>query len=108
MKAVKKHKADVGIGFDGVVYRLGSCDELGNPLCGDRLVSVFAEQILKDKPGSTIIGEVKCSRSMYAHIEKCGGKAIMWRTGHSHLKAALKEFHAQLAGEMSGHIFFKH
>jgi phosphomannomutase/phosphoglucomutase len=98
----------VGIAFDGDVDRLGGCDELGNPLWGDRLVAVFAENILKDKPGSTIIGEVKCSRSMYAHIEKKGGKGIMWRTGHSHLKAALKEFHAQLAGEMSGHIFFKH
>lgn len=108
MKAVKKHKADVGIAFDGDVDRLGGCDELGNPLWGDRLVSVFAENILKVKPGSTFIGEVKCSRSMYAHIEKCGGKAIMWRTGHSHLKAALKQFHAQLAGEMSGHIFFRH
>ncbi len=108
IKAVKKHGADVGIAFDGDVDRLGGCDELGNPLWGDRLVAVFAENILKDKPGSTIIGEVKCSRSMYAHIEKKGGKGIMWRTGHSHLKAALKEFHAQLAGEMSGHIFFKH
>jgi len=107
-KAVKKHKADIGIAFDGDVDRLGGCDELGNPLWGDRLVAVFAENILKDKPGSTFIGEVKCSRSMYAHIEKKGGKAIMWRTGHSHLKAALNEFHAQLAGEMSGHIFFKH
>ncbi len=108
IKAVKKHKAHLGIGFDGDVDRLGGCDEKGNPLWGDRLVSVFAEQILKDKPGATIIGEVKCSRSMYAHIEKCGGKAIMWRTGHSHLKAAMKKFKAQLAGEMSGHIFFKH
>lgn len=107
-KAVKKHKADVGIAFDGDVDRLGGCDETGNPLWGDRLVAVFAENILKDKPGSTFIGEVKCSRSMYKHIEKKGGKAIMWRTGHSHLKAALNEFKAQLAGEMSGHIFFKH
>jgi phosphomannomutase/phosphoglucomutase len=77
-------------------------------LWGDRLVALFAEHILKDKPGSTIIGEVKCSRSMYEHIAKHGGKGVMWRTGHSHLKAAMKELHAQLAGEMSGHIFFKH
>jgi phosphomannomutase/phosphoglucomutase len=108
MKLTKKLKADVGIGFDGDVDRLGGCDELGGMLWGDRLVALFAEHILKDKPGSTIIGEVKCSRSMYEHIAKHGGKGVMWRTGHSHLKAAMKELHAQLAGEMSGHIFFKH
>jgi len=108
MKLVKKTKADVGIGFDGDVDRLGGCDEQGGMLWGDRLVALFAEHILRDKPGATIIGEVKCSRSMYEHIAKHGGKGVMWRTGHSHLKAAMKQMHAQLAGEMSGHIFFKH
>lgn len=108
IKLVKKTKADVGIGFDGDVDRLGGCDEKGNMLWGDRLVALFAEHILKDKPGATIIGEVKCSRSMYEHIARHGGKGVMWRTGHSHLKAAMKEMHAELAGEMSGHIFFKH
>jgi len=108
VRAVKKYKADVGIGFDGDVDRLGGCDELGNHLPGDRLVALFARQILKEKPGATIIGEVKCSRAMYSDIEKHGGKALMWRTGHSHLKAAMIEKKAQLAGEMSGHIFFKH
>ncbi len=108
IRTVKKHKADVGIGFDGDVDRLGGCDELGNHLPGDRLVALFARQILKEKPGATIIGEVKCSRAMYADIEKHGGRPLMWRTGHSHLKAAMVERKAQLAGEMSGHIFFKH
>ncbi|MFM1921080.1 MAG: hypothetical protein RLZZ303_2714 [Candidatus Hydrogenedentota bacterium] len=108
MKLVKKVKADVGIGFDGDVDRIGGCDEKGGMLWGDRLVALFAEHILKEKKGATIIGEVKCSRSMYEHIAKCGGKGIMWRTGHSHLKAKLKETHGELAGEMSGHIFFKH
>ena len=106
--AVKEHGADVGIGFDGDVDRLGGCDEQGDHLPGDRLVALFARQILKEVPGATIIGEVKCSRAMYADIEKHGGKPLMWRTGHSHLKAAMIEHHAQLAGEMSGHIFFKH
>jgi len=107
-KAVKKHKADLGIGFDGDVDRLGGVDDQGNMLSGDRLLALFARQVLKDKPGATIIGEVKCSRSLYDDIAKHGGKGVMWRTGHSHIKAAMKEQHAQLAGEMSGHIFFKH
>ena len=75
---------------------------------GDRLLALFARNILAEKPGAVILGEVKCSRGLYEDIEKHGGKAIMWRTGHSHLKAAMKQFHAELAGEMSGHIFFKH
>jgi phosphomannomutase/phosphoglucomutase len=108
IRAVKKHKADIGIGFDGDVDRLGGCDEQGNMLAGDRLLTLFARAILKEKPGATIMGEVKCSRSFYEDVEKKGGKAIMWRTGHSHIKAAMKKFHAELAGEMSGHIFFKH
>lgn len=108
IKAVKKHKADVGIGFDGDVDRLGGCDEKGNMLPGDRLLALFARNILQDKPGATILGEVKCSRGLYEDIEKHGGKAVMWRTGHSHIKAAMKSQHAELAGEMSGHIFFKH
>ena len=108
IQTVKKHKADLGIGFDGDVDRLGGCDEQGNMLAGDQLLALFARQILKDKPGATILGEVKCSRSLYEDVAKHGGKPIMWRTGHSHIKAAMKEKKAQLAGEMSGHIFFKH
>ncbi len=107
-RAVKKHKADVGIGFDGDVDRLGGCDELGNMLAGDRLLTLFARQVLKDKPKATIIGEVKCSRGFFQDVAKHGGDAVMWRTGHSHIKAAMKELNAQVAGEMSGHIFFKH
>ena len=108
IRTVKKHKADVGIGFDGDVDRLGGCDEKGNPFYGDQLLALFARAILKDKPGSTILGEVKCSRGLYEDIEKHGGKPVMWRTGHSHIKAAMIAQKAQLAGEMSGHIFFKH
>ena len=108
IRTVKKYKADVGIGFDGDVDRLGGCDEKGNPFYGDQLLALFARAILKDKPGSTILGEVKCSRGLYEDIEKHGGKPVMWRTGHSHIKAAMIAQKAQLAGEMSGHIFFKH
>ncbi len=108
IRLVKKHKADIGIGFDGDVDRLGGCDEKGAMLAGDRLLALFARSILKDKPGATILGEVKCSRGLYEDITKHGGHAVMWRTGHSHIKAAMKKLHAELAGEMSGHIFFKH
>lgn len=108
IKTVKKHKADVGIAFDGDVDRLGGCDEKGRMLWGDQLLVLFARDILKDKPGATILGEVKCSRSMYEEIKKAGGNAVMWRTGHSHIKSAMIRLKAQVAGEMSGHIFFKH
>lgn len=108
IKTVKKHKADVGIAFDGDVDRLGGCDDKGRMLWGDQLLVLFARDILKEKPGATILGEVKCSRSMYEEIKKAGGNAVMWRTGHSHIKSAMIKLKAELAGEMSGHIFFKH
>ncbi len=108
IKAVKKNRADVGIAFDGDVDRLGGCDDKGRMLWGDQLLVLFARDILKDKPGATILGEVKCSRSMYEEIKKAGGNAVMWRTGHSHIKSAMIKLKAQVAGEMSGHIFFKH
>jgi len=105
---VKRVKADVGIGFDGDVDRLVGCDDQGQLLWGDRLLALFARHILAEKPGATILGEVKCSRGLYEDIRKHGGKAVMWRTGHSHIKAAMIAKKALLAGEMSGHIFFKH
>ncbi|MCX8066092.1 MAG: phosphomannomutase/phosphoglucomutase [Candidatus Hydrogenedentes bacterium] len=107
-KTVKKHKADIGIAFDGDVDRLGGCDEKGRMFRGDQLLVLFARDILKQKPGATIIGEVKCSRVMYEEIKKAGGNPVMWRTGHSHIKAAMIKLKAEVAGEMSGHIFFKH
>jgi len=108
IKRVKKEKADVGIGFDGDGDRIGVVDDTGEMLYGDRLLILFARSVLKAKPGAAIIGEVKCSRTLYDDIEKHGGKAIMGRTGHSLIKAAMKKHKAELAGEMSGHIFFKH
>ena len=104
---VKTKKLDVGIGFDGDGDRIGIVDEKGQIVYGDKLMIIYAREILKRKPGSTFISEVKCSQTMYDDIEKHGGRAIMWRTGHSLIKKKMKEESAELAGEMSGHMFFK-
>jgi phosphomannomutase/phosphoglucomutase len=104
--AVREQNADLGIAFDGDTDRIGAVDENGNVVYGDRLMIVYAREILSRKPGATIIGEVKCSQLLYDDIRKRGGNAIMWRTGHSLIKAKMKECHAELAGEMSGHMFF--
>lgn len=106
MQAVKDRKADVGIGYDGDADRIGAVDEQGTVLWGDRLLVVYARDILATKPGSTIISEVKASQSLYDDIAKRGGRPIMWKTGHSLIKAKMKEESAVLAGEMSGHMFF--
>lgn len=106
MHAVKEHKADVGIGYDGDADRIGAVDEHGQVLWGDRLLVVYSRDILAVKPGSTIISEVKASQSLYDDIAKHGGRPVMWKTGHSLIKAKMKEEKAVLAGEMSGHMFF--
>jgi len=103
---VKREHLDVGIGYDGDADRIGVIDETGNIVFGDRLIIIFAREILSRKPGATIISEVKCSNTMYDDIEKHGGRAIMWKTGHSLIKKKMKEETAELAGEMSGHMFF--
>jgi phosphomannomutase/phosphoglucomutase len=106
IEKVKKEKADLGIAYDGDADRIGAVDENGNILWGDELLILFARDILKRHPGATIISEVKCSQRLFDEIEKKGGKAIMWKAGHSLLKAKMKETKAVLAGEMSGHMFF--
>lgn len=106
MEAVRNHGADVGIGYDGDADRIGAVDEQGHVLWGDRLLVIYSRDILAVKPGSTIISEVKASQSLYDDIAKRGGRAIMWKTGHSLMKAKMKEETAVLAGEMSGHMFF--
>ncbi len=106
MQSVKQHGADVGIGYDGDADRIGAVDEQGNVLWGDRLLVLYSRDILAVKPGSTIISEVKASQSLYDDIAKHGGRPIMWKTGHSLIKAKMKEESAVLAGEMSGHMFF--
>lgn len=99
--------ADVGIAFDGDADRLGVIDDRGNVLWGDRLTILYARAVLREEPGAAVVGEVKCSQSMYDEIERLGGKPVMWKAGHSLIKAKMKETDAALAGEMSGHVFFR-
>jgi phosphomannomutase/phosphoglucomutase len=105
---VKKEKAHAGIGYDGDADRIGVVDEEGNVIWGDKLMIIFSRDILKENPGAKIIGEVKCSQTLYDDIAAHGGVPIMWKTGHSLIKEKMKNEEALLAGEMSGHIFFKH
>jgi phosphomannomutase / phosphoglucomutase len=103
---VKNKKLDVGFGYDGDGDRIGVVDAEGNLIYGDKLMIIFSREILSRKPGATFISEVKCSKTLYDDIEKNGGRAIMWKTGHSLIKQKMKMEKAELAGEMSGHIFF--
>ncbi len=105
---VRETSADVGIAYDGDADRVGAVDEQGNVLWGDQMMILFSRALLADVPGASIVGEVKCSMSLYEDIAKHGGRAIMWKAGHSLIKAKMKEEKALLAGEMSGHIFFAH
>lgn len=106
IEAVRREKADFGVAYDGDADRIGVVDEEGGIIWGDKLMVVFAKSILAERPGATLVGEVKCSQVMYDEIERLGGKAVMWKTGHSLIKARMKELKAAMAGEMSGHIFF--
>ncbi len=107
IEKVTQEKADVGIAYDGDADRIGAVDEKGNILWGDELLILFSRDVLKRNPNAIIISEVKCSQRLYDDIAKNGGRPIMWKAGHSLLKAKMKETQALLAGEMSGHIFFK-
>jgi len=104
--AVRSGRLELGIAFDGDADRIGVVDNTGRIIWGDTLMVLFARDILKTLPGATFISEVKCSMNLFNDIEKRGGRAIMWKTGHSLIKAKMKEVNAALAGEMSGHIFF--
>lgn len=104
---VKSSGADVGIGFDGDADRIGAVDPSGRVIYGDELLTLYARQVLKENPGATIISDVKASHRLFDDIAKHGGRPILWKTGHSLIKAKMKEERALLAGEMSGHIFFK-
>jgi len=106
IRAVKEQGADLGIAFDGDADRIGAVDETGRIVWGDLLLLIFAREILQRKPGATFIGEVKCSQVLYDQLRKLGANAIMYKTGHSLIKAKMKEVKAELAGEMSGHMFF--
>ena len=100
--------ADFGIAFDGDGDRIGVVDEKGEPIMGDRLLLIFARDILRQIKGAEVVAEVKCSKVLFDEIEKAGGKAVMWRVGHSLIKAKMAQDNALLGGEMSGHIFFRH
>lgn len=104
--AVAQHGADLGLAFDGDGDRLGAIDGEGRIMWGDQLLSILAVPVLQKQPGATIIGDVKASQMLFDRIAALGGKPLMWKTGHSIIKAKIKETHAALAGEMSGHIFF--
>ena len=106
IQIVRQSSADLGIAFDGDADRIGAIDNQGNIIWGDELMILFSRSVLNAQPGATIIGEVKCSKNLYDDIERCGGRGIMWKAGHSLIKAKMKEEGAALAGEMSGHIFF--
>jgi phosphomannomutase/phosphoglucomutase len=103
---VKARKADLGIAFDGDSDRIGAVDENGKVIYGDMLLLIYGREILTRKPHATFIGEVKCSQILYDELKRLGGNPIMYKTGHSLIKAKMKQEHAELAGEMSGHMFF--
>ncbi len=103
----EKH-LDFGIAFDGDADRIGAVDGEGRVIWGDQLLIILAGAVLKAEPGATIIADVKASQTLFDRIAAMGGKPLMWKTGHSLIKAKMKETGSPLAGEMSGHIFFKH
>ena len=107
-RKVKETGADLGLAWDGDADRLGAVDGQGRILWGDQLMILFSRDLLAQVPGAAIVGEVKCSQTLYDDIARKGGRPIMWKAGHSLIKTKMKEEHALLAGEMSGHLFFRH
>ncbi len=106
IRRVREEKADCGIGLDGDADRLGVVDRNGRLLNGDELLSLYARELLSRKPGSVVIADVKCSQRLFDDIAAHGGQGLMNATGHSLIKARIRETGAELAGEMSGHMFF--
>jgi phosphomannomutase/phosphoglucomutase len=108
IETVKREGAELGIALDGDADRLGAVDSTGKILWGDQLMILLGKAVLEEVPGAKFVGEVKCSQAMYDELAKAGGTCEMWKVGHSLIKARMKETGAQLAGEMSGHMFFAH
>ena len=106
IETVREQGCDMGVAFDGDGDRIGVVDERGRVLWGDQLMVLFAEDVLRRRPGETIIADVKASQVLFQEISRLGGKPLMWRTGHSLIKSKMAETGSPLAGEMSGHIFF--
>jgi len=107
IEAVRLMDADIGVAFDGDADRLGVVTSVGEIIYSDRLMMLFAKDVLSRVPGATIIYDVKCTGHLHHVIEEAGGKAMMYKTGHSLIKNKMKEVDAPFAGEMSGHFFFK-
>jgi len=107
-RLVAEKGLDFGFAFDGDADRIGAVDSIGRVIWGDQLLIILAAPVLEDEPGATIIADVKASQTLFDRIAEMGGTPLMWKTGHSLIKAKMKETGAPLAGEMSGHIFFKH
>jgi phosphomannomutase len=105
---VARERLDFGIAFDGDGDRIGAVDGQGRVIWGDQLMLILAAAVLRDCPGETIIADVKASQVLFDGIARLGGRPLMWKTGHSLIKSKMKETGAPLAGEMSGHVFFKH
>ena len=107
-KLVAERNLDFGLAFDGDGDRIGAIDGQGRVIWGDQLLQIYAEDVLAEVPGATIIADVKASQALFDRVTALGGKPLMWKTGHSLIKSKMKETGSPLAGEMSGHIFFKH
>jgi phosphomannomutase len=105
---VAREQLEFGIAFDGDGDRIGAVDGKGRVIWGDQLLAILAEPVLKEQAGATIIADVKASQMLFDRVAELGGAPLMWKTGHSLIKSKMKETGAPLAGEMSGHIFFKH
>ncbi len=109
LKALVAEKSlDFGVAFDGDGDRIGAIDGEGRVIWGDQLLAIYAEAVLREVPGATIIADVKASQALYDRVAELGGEPLMWKTGHSLIKSKMKQTGSPLAGEMSGHIFFKH
>ena len=103
---VADRKLDFGVAFDGDGDRIGAIDGTGRIIWGDQLLMIYAQDLLRDRPGATIIADVKASRALFAEVAAQGGRPLMWKTGHSLIKSKMKQVSSPLAGEMSGHVFF--
>ncbi|MBL8651182.1 MAG: phosphomannomutase/phosphoglucomutase [Sphingopyxis sp.] len=105
-KLVAERSLDFGVAFDGDGDRIGAIDGQGRVIWGDQLLQIYAAAVLQDRPGATVIADVKASQALFDRVAELGGQPMMWKTGHSLIKAKMKETGSPLAGEMSGHIFF--
>jgi len=107
-EVIAREGLEIGVAYDGDADRIGMIDETGKVVWGDQILAILSRALLEEVPGATVIGEVKCSQLLFDDIEKHGGKALMWKVGHSLIKSKMHETGSELAGEMSGHIFYRH